>query len=79
VHGVFASSFLHPVAVCAFGGITAAEAATGCKVLNLMPAFWRSLEKSDAAAQIRAAVIVPHPDLYNDNYVDLPSGADGMR
>jgi hypothetical protein len=58
-----------------FCAITAAEAGTGCKVVNLMPAFWRSLEKIDAAAQIRATLIVPHPDLYNDNYVNLPSGA----
>jgi hypothetical protein len=56
-------------------GITEAEAETGCKVVNLMPAFWRSLAKSDAAAQIRATLIVPYPDLYNDNYVNLPSGA----
>ena len=58
-----------------FCGITAAEAGTGCKVVNLMPAFWRSLETSGAAVQIRATLIVPHPDLYNDNYVNLPSGA----
>ena len=58
-----------------FCGITAAEAGTGCKVVNLMPAFWRSLAKSDASAQIRATLIVPYPDLYNDNYVNLPSGA----
>jgi hypothetical protein len=58
-----------------FCGITAAEAGTGCKVVNLMPAFWRSLETSGAAIQIRATLIVPHPDLYNDNYVNLPSGA----
>ena len=58
-----------------FCGITAAEAGTGCKVVNLMPAFWRSLAKSDASAQIRATLIAPYPDLYNDNYVNLPSGA----
>jgi hypothetical protein len=58
-----------------FCGITVAEAGTGCKVVNLMPAFWRSLETSSAAVQIRATLIVPHPDLYNDNYVNLPSGA----
>jgi hypothetical protein len=58
-----------------FCGITAAEAGTGCKVVNLMPTFWRSLEKSDAAAQLRATLIAPYPDLYNDNYVNLPSGA----
>ena len=58
-----------------FCGTTAAEAGTGCKVVNLMPAFWRSLAKSDASAQIRATLIVPYPDLYNDNYVNLPKGA----
>jgi len=66
------SPFIWLLCFCA---ITAAEAGTGCKVVNLMPAFWRSLETSSAAVQIRATLIVPHPDLYNDNYVNLPSGA----
>jgi hypothetical protein len=40
-----------------------------------MPAFWRSLAEGDAAAQLRTKVIDPHPELYNENYVSLPSGA----
>jgi len=39
-----------------------------------MPAFWDALAAKDPAAQMRAAVIDPHPDLYNDNYVRIPSG-----
>jgi hypothetical protein len=67
--------FNHFTWLLCFCGITAAEAGTGCKVVNLMPAFWRSWETSDAAAQIRTTLIVPNPDLYNDNYVNLPAGA----
>jgi hypothetical protein len=67
--------FSHFTWLLCFCGMTAAEAGTGCKVVNLMPAFWRSWETSDAAARIRATLIVPYPDLYNDNYVNLPAGA----
>jgi uncharacterized protein YjaZ len=63
------------VCLLCFCGVTTAEAATNCKIVDLMPALWRSLGKSDAAAQIRVTVIDPHPDLYNENYVDLPTGA----
>lgn len=47
-----------------------------CELVNLMPAFWKSLEADDAAVRIRAAVIDPHPELYNPDYVALPSGRD---
>jgi hypothetical protein len=60
--------------VCLFG-VTAAQARASCKVVDLMPAFWRSLAAGDAAAQLRTQVIDPHPELYDDNYVSLPSGA----
>jgi len=53
----------------------AVPARAGCKVVDLMPAFWRSLAEGDAAAQLRTQVIDPHPELYNENYVSLPSGA----
>ena len=51
-----------------------ASAATSCSVVDLMPPFWDALAAKDPAAQMRAAVIDPHPDLYNDNYVRIPSG-----
>jgi hypothetical protein len=56
-------------------GVSAAEAGTVCKVVDLMPQYWRSIGETDAAAQIRAMLIEPYPDLYNENYVSLPSGA----
>jgi len=40
-----------------------------------MPAFWQALEASDVGAQLRTKVIDRHPDLYNPNYVSLPTGA----
>lgn len=52
-----------------------ASAATDCTVVDLMPAFWQALAGRDPAAQVRTAVIDPHPDLYNDNFVRLPTGA----
>jgi hypothetical protein len=57
-----------------FLGFSVSHAAASCKLLDLMPQYWQSIDKSDAAARIRAAVIEPHPDLYNENYVDLPTG-----
>jgi hypothetical protein len=53
-----------------------ANAATDCTVVDLMPAFWQALAGKDPAAQLRTAVIEPHPDLYNDNFVRLPTGAE---
>jgi hypothetical protein len=50
----------------------AAQAATQCKVVNLMPDYWAALKQPDAAAVLRKTVVDPHPDLYNANYVDLP-------
>jgi len=53
-----------------------ASAATNCTVVDLMPAFWQALAGKDPAAQMHTAVIDSHPDLYNDNYVRLPTGAE---
>ena len=53
-----------------------AGAVAGCTVVDLMPAFWQALAGNDPAAQMRATVIDPHPDLYNDQYVRLPAAAD---
>jgi hypothetical protein len=52
-----------------------AEAGMTCRVVDLMPRYWRAIEKGDAVARIRATLIEPYPDLYNENYVSLPSGA----
>src|SRR5215831_13987036 len=46
-----------------------------CRVVDLMPIFWRSLAAQDAAAAVRAKVVDPHPDLYNEDYVVLPEDA----
>jgi hypothetical protein len=43
-------------------------------VVDLMPAYWAALKQPDASQALHATVIDPHPDLYNANYVDLPSG-----
>jgi hypothetical protein len=56
-------------------GVATAEAGTDCKVVDLMPVFWESLQSSDAAARLRATLVAPYPDLYNENYVNLPSGS----
>jgi hypothetical protein len=53
-----------------------ANAITSCTVVDLMPAFWQALAGNDPAAQMRTTVIDPHPDLYNDKYVRLPTTAD---
>ncbi len=39
-----------------------------------MPAFWKAIDGSDASNRLRATVIDPHPDLYNEDYVDVPPG-----
>ena len=52
-----------------------ASATTSCTVVDLMPSFWQALVGKDSAAQMRTAVIDPHPELYNDNYVRLPTAA----
>ena len=39
---------------------------------NLMPDYWRAMAQPNAAAQLRATLVVAHSDLYNDNYVKLP-------
>jgi hypothetical protein len=56
-------------------GIEVAQAGASCKVVDLMPAFWLSFADGDAAARLRMKVIDPHPELYNENYISLPSGA----
>jgi hypothetical protein len=53
-----------------------ANAATDCNVVDLMPAYWQALAGQDPAAQMRTEVVDPHPDLYNDNYVRVPTGAE---
>jgi hypothetical protein len=55
--------------------LISASAATNCTIVDLMPAFWQALAANDPAAEMRTAVIDPHPDLYNDNYVRLPTAA----
>ena len=52
-----------------------ARAATHCSVVDLMPPFWQALAGKDPAALMRTAVVDPHPDLYNDKYVRLPTAA----
>jgi uncharacterized protein YjaZ len=52
-----------------------ASAAPNCTVVDLMPPFWEALAGKDPAARMRTAVIDPHPDLYNDKYVRLPTAA----
>jgi hypothetical protein len=56
-------------------GLAFASAATDCTIVDLMPSFWQALAGNDPAARMRTAVINPHPDLYNDNYVRLPGAA----
>ncbi len=51
-----------------------AEARASCQIVDLMPAFWTALADQDAAARLRATVVDPHPDLYNEDYVDVLSG-----
>jgi hypothetical protein len=53
-----------------------ANAITSCTVVDLMPAFWQALAGNDPAVQMRTTVVDPHPDLYNDKYVRLPTTAD---
>ena len=55
--------------------LTPANAATNCTFVDLMPAYWQAMAAKDPAAQMRTAVVDPHPDLYNDKFVHLPAGA----
>jgi len=66
------------LALC-LDAIAPVHAGAGCAVVDLMPAFWQSLQGTDPATQMRTAVIDPHPDLYNDNYVSLSSGAEWQK
>jgi hypothetical protein len=66
------------LALC-LNATAAVHAGADCAVVNLMPAFWQSLQGTDPATQMRAAVIDLHPDLYNDNYVSLSSGAKWQK
>jgi hypothetical protein len=69
------SRILLLVCLLAFPWPVPAAAAGTCTVVDLMPDFWRALAANDSAAEMRTAVIDPHPDLYNDNYVLLPTAA----
>jgi uncharacterized protein YjaZ len=53
-----------------------ARAATTCSFVDLMPTFWRALGSADGAAQMRATMVDPHPDLYNELLITVPSGED---
>jgi hypothetical protein len=64
----------YSVAMSCLCGAASAGAATSCSIANLMPEFWKSIDTGDAAQQLRRNVIAPHADLYNENFVDLPSG-----
>lgn len=57
----------------AFSG--AENAAPACKVIDLMPQFWQSIDESDASIRLRTLLLEPYPDLYNENYINLPTGA----
>ena len=67
-------TLLH-VSLLSLQWLVPASAATNCTVVDLMPPFWQALAGKDPAAQMRTAVIDPHPDLYNDKYVRLPTAA----
>ena len=56
--------------------LAAASAATTCSFVDLMPAFWRALGAADGAAQMRATMVDPHPDLYNELLITVPPGED---
>jgi hypothetical protein len=49
-----------------------ATAQAGCQIVDLMPQFWKALDGQNAAARLRATIVDPHPDLYNDDYVNVP-------
>jgi len=51
------------------------HAAVDCTIVDLMPSFWQALADKDAPTRMRTVVIDPHPDLYNDKYVDVPNDA----
>jgi Predicted Zn-dependent protease (DUF2268) len=55
---------------------SSARAATTCSFVDLMPTFWRALGAADGAAQMRATMVEPHPDLYNELLITVPPGAD---
>jgi hypothetical protein len=63
------------ISVLALQWLIPASGAANCSIVDLMPAFWQALAANDPAVEMRAAVIDPHPDLYNDNYVRLPTAA----
>jgi hypothetical protein len=69
------SRMLLLVSVLSLQWLVPAPAATSCTVVDLMPPFWQALAANDPAKEMRTAVIDPHPDLYNDNYVRLPAAA----
>jgi hypothetical protein len=50
------------------------DAAARCAVVDLMPEYWRALDSSDAGNRVQTTLIEPHPDVYNDTLVKLPTG-----
>jgi hypothetical protein len=64
------------VALACLPVLASARAATACSFVDLMPTFWRALGAADAASQMRATMVDPHPDLYNELLITVPSGED---
>lgn len=62
------------LALFGFTAPVMATTAQMCKIIDLMPAFWRALHGPAPAQALRATIVVPNPDLYNVNYVALPAG-----
>jgi hypothetical protein len=56
--------------------VASAHAVTTCSFVDLMSAFWQALGADNGAAQMRAVMIDPHPDLYNELLITVPSGED---
>src|SRR6516162_3006953 len=63
------------VCLLCLGTVVTGLARAECRIVDLMPTFWRSLQADDAAAAVRAKVVDAHPDLYNADYVALPTEA----
>jgi hypothetical protein len=66
---------LLPISLACLLSVSAAAADPAtCQVVDLMPLFWAAIDQPDAAARLRRTIVEAHPDLYNENYVSLPSG-----
>ena len=59
---------------CSAVAAMASPASGDCDIVDLMPAFWQSIDAGDAATRLRDTIVDRHPDLYNADYVSLPSG-----